>query len=151
MTERDEEILALHRQVAAERLRADQGWERAEAKSRECIELRDRLAAYASPMSNGWLPIEIAPRDGSLILLGRAEDAEEDRNGESVPGRWHDEDHDGPDNMGHDAGFMDDSYDGTFFCGRSFGNPAYQNKGYQPTHWQPLPQAPAKETSHVPT
>lgn len=59
MTERDEEILALHRQVAAERLRADQGWERAEAKSRECLALRDRMA-YLGPVrddqiQNAWL------------------------------------------------------------------------------------------------
>jgi hypothetical protein len=39
-----EEILALHRQLAAEKLRADQGWERADAKSKECIELRERMA-----------------------------------------------------------------------------------------------------------
>lgn len=41
---REPEILALHRQLAAERLRADQGWARAEAKSKECIELRERMA-----------------------------------------------------------------------------------------------------------
>jgi hypothetical protein len=40
-----EEVLALHRQLAAEKLRADQGWARAEAKSTECIELRERMAA----------------------------------------------------------------------------------------------------------
>jgi hypothetical protein len=56
-------------------------------------------------------------------------------------GRWHEEDHDGPDNMGHDAGFMDDQYQ-FFRCARSIGNPAYQHKGLQPTHWMPLPAAP---------
>jgi hypothetical protein len=38
------EILSLHRQLASEKLRADQGWSRAEAKSKECIELRERMA-----------------------------------------------------------------------------------------------------------
>lgn len=40
----NEDILALHRQLTAEKLRADQGWARAVAKSKECIELRDRMA-----------------------------------------------------------------------------------------------------------
>lgn len=40
----EEEVLSLHRQLAAEKLRADQGWQRAEAKSRECIDLRERMA-----------------------------------------------------------------------------------------------------------
>lgn len=44
-TAEHEEILTLHRQLAAEKLRADQGWERAEAKSRECINLRERMAS----------------------------------------------------------------------------------------------------------
>jgi hypothetical protein len=43
-----EEILSLHRQLAAEKLRADQGWQRAEAKSKECIELRERMAEKGS-------------------------------------------------------------------------------------------------------
>ena len=53
-----DEILALHRQLAAEKLRADQGWERAEAKSKECIELRERMAAPApqhSELSDEWI------------------------------------------------------------------------------------------------
>jgi hypothetical protein len=40
-----DETLALHRQLVGEKLRADQGWARAAAKSRECIELRERIAA----------------------------------------------------------------------------------------------------------
>jgi len=43
----DEEVLALHRQLAAETLRADQGWQRYEAKNRECLDLR---AALATPV-----------------------------------------------------------------------------------------------------
>jgi len=46
------EILALHRQLAGEKLRADQGWARAEAKSRECIELRERMAAGSGQPAN---------------------------------------------------------------------------------------------------
>lgn len=40
----NDEILSLHRRLAGEKLRADQGWARAEAKSKECIQLRDRMA-----------------------------------------------------------------------------------------------------------
>lgn len=57
--EKNEEILALHRALAGEKLRADQGWERAEAKSKECNELRERMAAQevAQPMHKDveWL------------------------------------------------------------------------------------------------
>lgn len=41
----DAEILALHRQLAYQKLRADLAEARADAKSRECIELRERMAA----------------------------------------------------------------------------------------------------------
>lgn len=87
----------------------------------------------------GWQPIATAPRDGKPIILGFEMD--EEYGGFVGQGRWHEEDHDGPDNMGHDAGFMDDQFD-FFKCARSFGNPAYQHNGLQPTHWQPLPAAP---------
>jgi hypothetical protein len=43
------EILVLHRRIAAETLRANQGWERAEAKSKECIELRERMGRGVEP------------------------------------------------------------------------------------------------------
>jgi hypothetical protein len=36
--------LRLHRQLASERLRADSGWERYEAKNKECLALREQLA-----------------------------------------------------------------------------------------------------------
>jgi hypothetical protein len=45
----NEEILALHRQLAAERLRADRAETRSDAKSRECIELRERMATPVAP------------------------------------------------------------------------------------------------------
>ena len=87
-----------------------------------------------------WQPIETAPRDGTQIILGRQGDDEYDCSfvGE---GYWIEADEDGPDNMGHDAGFVDMHFD-FFRCARSFGNPKYRIKGIQPTHWQPLPPPP---------
>jgi hypothetical protein len=41
----DDEITALHRQLAAEKLRADLAETRAASKSKECMELRERMAA----------------------------------------------------------------------------------------------------------
>lgn len=43
-----EDIGALYRKIAAESLRADLGWARAQSKSRECIELRERMASQSS-------------------------------------------------------------------------------------------------------
>lgn len=107
--------------------------------------VRSRLAAAGNSLDAteaAWLPIETAPRDETLILLGRPASEEDDRDGESAPGRWHEGYPDAPDDMGHDGGFMDIEYNGTFFCARSFGNPSHQTQGYQPTHWMPLPAAP---------
>lgn len=116
---------------------------------------RDRPSAIAawnrraslSPASvgaEGWKSIDSAPKDGTAILLGRTDDGE---SGAFVgQGRWVEEDDDGPDNMGHDAGFVDDQFD-YFRCGRSFGNPKYQNAGLQPTHWMPLPPPPGTAAS----
>lgn len=86
-----------------------------------------------------WRPIATAPKDGQPIILGRA--GNDDVCPFSGQGRWYEEDHDGPDNMGHDAGFLDDEFQ-FFRCARSFGNPAYQSTGTQPTHWMPLPKPP---------
>lgn len=89
-----------------------------------------------------WQPITTAPRDCSLILLGRAADEETERDAVSAPGRWHTGFGDAPDDMGHDDGFMDDGFHGIFTCARSFGNPDYRTKGYQPTHWMPIHRPP---------
>jgi len=93
--------------------------------------------------AEGWRPIESAPRDGSKIMLGYIPD-EEHEFGFVGQGRWWPSDDDGPDNMGHDAGFMDCDFE-FFQCGRSFGNPDYMGRGLQPTHWQPLPSPPKED------
>lgn len=72
-----DEILALHRQLAGEKLRADQGWERAEAKSRECIQLRERMTGQsesADVAANAlsallWLYRRLPPGYGRLAVI----------------------------------------------------------------------------------
>lgn len=89
---------------------------------------------------SGWQPIATAPKDGKRIILGR-QPADADDWSFVGEGYWIEADDDGPDNMGHDAGFVDMHFE-AFRCARSFGNPAYQDEGVQPTHWQPLPPPP---------
>jgi hypothetical protein len=48
-----DEVLALHRKLAAETLRADQGWQRYEAKNRECLDLRAARSAHLSATNSG--------------------------------------------------------------------------------------------------
>lgn len=106
--------------------------------------IADEAAALATPVQvapPGWQPIKTAPERG-IILLGLAPN-EEHEDGYVSPGYWMESDDDGPDNMGHDAGFVDVHFD-FFTCARSIGNPAYQHKGLQPTHWMPLPPAPGQ-------
>lgn len=110
------------------------------------ISMWNRRASLPSSEGAGWRDIASAPKDETPIILGYAPDGDDaDYVGQ---GRWHEEDHDGPDNMGHDAGFMDDQFD-FFRCARSFGNPDYQHEGVQPTHWMPLPPAPGAASAVV--
>jgi hypothetical protein len=71
-----EEILTLHRQLAAEKLRANQGWERAEAKSRECLQLRERMALGASTVLTDERIDQLARTanlDGSMLVGKRSD------------------------------------------------------------------------------
>lgn len=90
---------------------------------------------------DNWQPIETAPKDGSLILLGKIESADDDMGAVSTAGRWQDMNSDAPDDMGCDAGFIDVDYQ-QFRPSRSFGAAAYRYAGDQPTHWMPLPEPP---------
>ena len=96
--------------------------------------------------ADGWMPIETAPKHTEHgvvqhLLLGYAPD-ETHEDGFVSQGYWMEADDDGPDNMGHDAGFVDVHF--TFFsCGRSFGAESYRSSGLQPTHWRHLPTPPA--------
>ena len=104
----------------------------------EVWQARSTLSGSAGS-GEAWQPIATAPTDGSPVILGYMP-SDDYPTAFVGQGRWVESDDDGPDNMGHDAGFVDDCY--TFFhCGRSFGNPKYQGPGLQPTHWQPLPTA----------
>ena len=88
-------------------------------------------------MTDEWQPIETALKDGTRVILGHIDAF-------TTTGRFYPAEPDYPDNMGHDAGFMDDDF-GVYFPSRSFGNPKYQSQGSQPTHWMPLPTPPRKE------
>jgi hypothetical protein len=86
-----------------------------------------------------WQDISTAPKDGTIIMLGRL--ADEDCDAISIPGFYEEALEDGQDYMGHDAGFVDMHYNDIIW-GRSFGNPSYRHPGRQPTHWCPLPEPP---------
>ncbi len=102
---------------------------------------RKAIAPIIAALTPQWQPIESAPRDGTVILLGRAGDEADDRLPISVPGRWFKGYEDGIDYMGHDDGFMDVEFQ-EFSCPRSFGAESYRSEGFQPTHWMPLPAPP---------
>lgn len=88
-----------------------------------------------------WQPIETAPRDGSFIMLGRAES--EDHCAVSFIGAWQEAYADSYDDMGQDAGFVD-LLCSHFTPGRSFGSPSHQYPPRQPTHWMPIPAPPTE-------
>lgn len=89
----------------------------------------------------GWLDISTAPHDGSMILLGRSENTEDDSGPISTAGRWQEGWEDSIDDMGCDDGFVDVDYQ-QFSPPRSFGAELHRSIGCQPTHWRPLPEAP---------
>lgn len=91
-----------------------------------------------------WQPIETAPKHKRPILLARAAGDDEYMAVVTI-GWWVEAYPDGPDEMGHDAGFTDYNFD-CFRPGRSFGNPTYMYEARQPTHWMPLPEPPKGET-----
>lgn len=109
------------------------------------IDLRQQLEASQARVAEleqaaQWRDIAEAPRDGTRILLGRTES--EDHAELSTTGHWEDAQPDGPDEMGYDAGFVDEDYC-DFILGRHIGNPKYFREEVQPTHWLPLPAPPS--------
>jgi hypothetical protein len=109
---------------------------------KECGELRKDAE---------WREIDSAPKDGTVILLGRPANDDEDRAAVSTPGRWFEGYEDSVDDMGHNSGFMDLDFQ-EFSCPRRFGAEKYRTEGNQPTHWKPLPPPPdsaAKGESHA--
>lgn len=108
---------------------------------------RDKDAAIAAwnrrPALTEWrFDMENAPRDGTIIVLGRPET--ENDIALSVPGHWQDAFDDGVDYMGSDGGFVDIGL--TWFRpGRSFGAESHRYLAVQPTAWLPLPSPPVKK------
>ncbi len=72
-----------------------------------------------------WLPIESAPKDGSWIILGLAEDWKLGVKGRSAPGMWQEGYEHGVDYEGRESGWVD----------------IYFND-VDPTCWMPLPEPP---------
>lgn len=103
-------------------------------------DLDEARAALTAAKAGGWVPIETAPKDGTVVILGRVED------GGSVvtTGHWQEAEEDGVDYMGADAGFVDEHYQ-EFNPGRSFGSPSRRYAPTQPTAWQPLPNPPKEQ------
>lgn len=86
-----------------------------------------------------WQPISTAPRDGTMILLGK--EGSEDYAAISTPGFWQEGWDDSIDDMGCDSGFVDVEFQ-EFSSGRSFGTEKYRRDPVQPTRWMAMPKAP---------
>lgn len=110
--------------------------------ARKAWNTRAQPAVLAVP---GWRPIDEAPKDGSMILLGMPDRVDDDGGEVSTPGYWQKGWEDSVDDMGCDDGFVDVHFQ-EFSPPRSFGAEAYRSKGRQPTHWMPLPPAPTEAT-----
>lgn len=82
-------------------------------------------------MSDGWLPIESAPRDGTIVLVWTAVSAGEIR-GISRSAKGH------ADIARYSDGRSDYLGDWWDCCGGD-----YYSTWCQPTHWQPLPAPPS--------
>jgi hypothetical protein len=103
-------------------------------------QVADAEAALTAAKAGEWLPIETAPKDGTVVILGRAEDDAS----VVTTGHWQEAEEDGVDYMGADAGFVDEHYQ-EFNPGRSFGSPSHRYAPTQPTAWQPLPNPPKEQ------
>jgi len=95
---------------------------------------------------SGWRDMDSAPMDGTAIILGIEESEGKDKAGFSGQGRYYEGYEDGPDDMGHDGGFMDYEHQ-AFEFPRSFGNEKYITEGLQPTKWMPLPIPPTPKAN----
>lgn len=71
------QTLALHRQPASERRRADQGWDRYESTNRDRNDLRERLAAPSIPAAEGVRMLTETELIGLNQLAERIEHANE--------------------------------------------------------------------------
>jgi len=70
-----EDVGMLYRRIASETLRADIGWARAIAKSRECIELRERMANGSAPQALAQDPMQALADQAQELDMGYGDNA----------------------------------------------------------------------------
>jgi hypothetical protein len=102
-------------------------------------------ASPTPPEVIAWQPIETAPKDGTEVLLGRLAVDSDDWDASTL-GWWIEAEEDGPDSMGHNAGFVDYAFS-TFHPSRDFGSESHRYEALKPTHWMPLPPPPDDRTN----